>query len=74
VNKADLDAYFEPVYRVLNRGIEQKIIKNVSMDILATFIFYPIITLANKRLCEDFSQNKDNIETAFILAWDAIKL
>jgi AcrR family transcriptional regulator len=74
VNKADLDSYFEPVYRILNKGIEQKIIKNVSMDILATFIFYPIVTLANKRLCEDFPQNEDNIETAFTLAWDAIKL
>ena len=74
VNKADLDPYFEPVYRILHRGIEQKIIKDVSRDILATFIFYPITILANKRLCEDFSQNKENIETAFTLAWDAIKL
>ena len=74
VNKPEVEGYFEPILRVLNRGIEEKIIKNVCFDILATFIFYPIMTLSNQRTCKDFVRNEENIETAFTLAWDAIKL
>ena len=58
----------------LQKGIEQKIIKNVEFDILVAFMFYPILSLANKRLCKHFVNNEENIETAFVLAWDAIKL
>ena len=74
VKKEDVEKSFEPMFKVLLRGIEQKIIKDVNHDILATFIFYPILTLSNSRLCTGFEKNEDNIETAFILAWDAIKL
>jgi len=74
VNKEELEKSFEPMIRVLQRGIEQKIIKDVEFDMLAAFMFYPIYHLANKRLCANFEKNEKNIETAFGLAWDAIKL
>jgi len=74
VNKSEVEKYFEPIMHVLERGIEQKIIKDVCHDILGTFIFYPILTLSNQRICKDFIRTEENIETAFTLAWDAIKL
>ena len=74
VDKAEMEKYFEPIINVLKRGIEQKIIKDVCFDILVTFIFHPIFTLSNQRICSDFEKSKDNIESAFTLAWDAIKL
>ena len=74
IDKTELEQSFEPLIRVLQRGIAQKIIKNVDFDILTAFMFYPIYSLSNKRLCANFEQNKKNIETAFTLAWDAIKL
>ena len=74
VNKEAVEQYFDPVINVLQRGIEQKIIKNVNLDILVAFMFYPITVLANPRLCQNFELNEENIETAFTLAWDAIKL
>lgn len=74
VSQQEIEQSFLPVINVLKKGIEQKIIKNVNQDILATFMFYPIITLANNRLCSGFVKNRENIETAFTLAWDAIKL
>jgi len=74
VNKEAVEQYFDPVINVLQRGIEQKIIKNVNLDILGAFMFYPITVLANPRLCQNFELNEENIETAFTLAWDAIKL
>ncbi len=74
VNKKEVEQYFDPLIKVLHSGIEQKIIKHVSFDILGAFMFYPITVLANPRLCQDFELNEENIDIAFTLAWDAIKL
>jgi len=74
VDKQEIEKYFTPVILVIIRGIEQKIIKDVDKDILAAFIFHPIVVLSNSRLCQDFEPTRENVETAFNLAWDAIKL
>jgi AcrR family transcriptional regulator len=74
VNRQEVEQYFVPLIKVLQTGIEQKIIKNVNSDILTAFMYHPITVLANPGLCQDFELNEENIETAFTLAWDAIKL
>ena len=74
VDKKEVEQYFEPIIKVLQTGIEQKVIKNVNFDVLITFIFYPVMILSNTRLCSDFEISEENIKTAFSLAWDAIKL
>jgi len=60
--------------KILQRGIDQKIIKDVSIDILQIFIFFPVLILANPRLCASFDCGEKNIGTVFNMAWDAIKL
>ena len=74
VNKQEVEQYFEPLIKVLQNGIEQKIIKNVDLNVLTAFMYYPITVLANPNLSPDFEPNEENIEMAFTLAWDAIKL
>ncbi len=74
VNKQEVEQYFVPLIKVLQTGIERKIIKNVNFDILTAFMYHPITVLANPSLCQDFELNEENIEIAFTLAWDAIKL
>jgi AcrR family transcriptional regulator len=74
VDKKEVDKYFEPMMNIIKKGIEQKIIKDVSFEILTVFMFYPVMLLSNPRLCATFELNEENIETAFTLAWDAIKL
>ena len=74
VNRQEVEQYFVPLINVLQKGIDQKIIKNVSFDILTAFMYHPITVLANPGLCQDFEIKAENIETAFTLAWDAIKL
>ena len=74
VDKEELEQYTKPFFKVLERGIEQKIIKNVNSDILSAFIYYPITFLSNKNMCKNLELTEENIETAFTLAWDAIKL
>lgn len=74
VNPEEIEKYFEPVAAVIMKGIEQKIIKDVDHHILKAFMFYPIMVLSNTRLCGDFELTRENMETAFTMAWDAIKL
>ena len=74
VKKEEVERVFEPIYKIVKIGIDRKIIKDVSYDIISAFIFYPIITLANPRICEHISLDKETIETSFNLGWDAIKL
>lgn len=74
VNREELDGYFAPVIAVVQRGIEEKIIKNVSFDVLGTFFFYPAMILSNPNMCSHFVINEQNITSTFQLAWDAIKL
>ena len=74
VDKSKVNKYFEPLINVFQSGIDQKIIKDVEFDLISAFIFYPIMILSNKRLCAEFVPNMENIEKAFDMAWDAIKL
>ena len=74
VDKAKVEKHYEPMLKVLQKGIEQKIIKDVSHDVLAAFIFYPMMILSNPKLCASFELTEENINQAFTLAWDAIKL
>jgi AcrR family transcriptional regulator len=74
VDKQEVETYFQPMIEILQKGIRQKIIKDVSLEILSVFMFYPVMLLSNPRLCANFELIAENVETAFTCAWDAIKL
>ena len=74
VDKSEVDKHFEPQVKIIQKGIQQKIIKDVPLDILTIYIFYPITILTNPRLCSSFDCDEKSIEIAFNMAWDAIKL
>ena len=74
VNHKELEKHFEPMFAILQNGIDQKVIKNVSFEILSTFIFYPVMILSNPKMCRGIEVDDITIETSFNLAWDAIKL
>ena len=74
VDHKELEKHFEPFIKVLQKGIEQKVIKDVPFDILAVYIFYPIMVLSNPKMCRTIELNETVVRTSFNLAWDAIKL
>lgn len=74
VNQAELEKLFEPFIKIIQKGIEQKIIKDVPFEILAAFIFFPVTAISNSKLCFSSEISDEVIETSFTLAWDAIKL
>ncbi len=73
VDRAEIEKLFEPVFKVIERGIAQKIIKDVPFEVLSIFIYFPIMTLSNKRLHGDLIITDEIIESAFKMAWDAIR-
>jgi len=73
INQKAIDKMFMPIAHLIRQGIEQKIIKDVDVDIISAFIFYPVIILANPRLCKNFIVTDVQVEQSFQLAWDAIK-
>jgi len=73
VNQVEMEKHFEPMIKILQKGIETNIIKDVPFDILTTFVFYPIMILSNPKSCKNIKLDENNIDIAFDLAWDAIK-
>lgn len=74
IDKEKVDKYFEPLNNVVRMGVEQRFIKNVHSDILASFMLFPVQALAGTNLRNDIELNDANVDTAFQLAWDAIKI
>lgn len=74
VDKETIEKEYMPLIIVFQRGIEQKIVKNVDMNLLAAFMWHPISRLANPRLCHGLEMDEEALEVAFTMAWDAIKL
>ena len=74
VNKSEVEKHFTPLMNILQRGIDEKIIKDVHPEMLAAFMFYPILILSNKRLCTTIDLSESIVNESFKLAWYAIKL
>ncbi len=74
VDHQALEQYFVEVINVLERGKKEKIIKDVDWHLLGAFMYHPISGLANPNHRKGFELKEDDIETAFTMAWDAIKL
>ncbi len=74
INIDDSDGYFAPLLDIIQRGIDEKIIKDIDHDILDVFIFCPIMILANPRLFKKFKLTDEKLKAAYKMAWDAIKL
>lgn len=74
VDREDVEKHFAPIFATLRQGIEQKVIKNVPLDILVTFMFHPIMQLSDPKVCTNFDGEPADVDLAFSLAWDAIRL
>lgn len=73
INQKNIDKMFKPVGDLIRAGIQQKIIKDHNVNIIAAFVFFPAIILSNPRMCRTFEMTQEQIDTSFNLAWDAIK-
>ncbi|PCJ16837.1 MAG: TetR family transcriptional regulator [Candidatus Cloacimonadota bacterium] len=72
INKEEVDSYFLPVLILIEKGIKDKIIKDIDFDMIICFLVAPVLHLANPKICCNFVVNEESINIGFELAWDAI--
>jgi AcrR family transcriptional regulator len=65
---------FQPFRTALESAAKKRIIKEVDFDILAAFILHPITILSSPRTNSNFKMTRKRIETAFEMAWNAVRL
>lgn len=73
VDKEELARHFGPLIAVFDRGISYGLIKDVARDFLTVFMFSPIPALVNAWRRKGGEMTQEEMETAFAIAWDAIK-
>lgn len=74
ISLEELQSFFGPLISVINRGVADKVLKDVHFHMHMMFFFYPILTLSNPGCGHSGIIVEQTIETAFKLAWDAIRL
>lgn len=74
VDRMKVQERFAPILEAIQQGIEQKVLKNVSLDVFGAFMFYPVMVLSNPCHSKEFKITEENVEAAFTMAWDAVKL
>lgn len=74
VDHREIEEIFEPIMATFHRGVEQKILKDISLRLFTVFIYNPIYTLSTSRRTKGFDTDSVDIERAFDMAWDAVKL
>lgn len=65
---------FKYVRNLFQRGIKERIIKDLPFPLLTSFAFMPIITLLHFHFEGLINMDKNNISEACELAWNTIKL
>lgn len=74
VDQEQIEAPFKPMVELIQHGIEQKIIKDVPLELLFAHLYLPIFDMINPRLHPDFKVSPEIVETSLEMSWDAIKL
>ena len=74
VDRNATEKNYEPILKTIKKGIDRKVIKDVSIDMVGAFLYYPIVVLTNPKRTRNVKTDQKTIEKAFQLAWDAIKL
>ena len=61
------------VGKLFQRGIDEKVIKNLPLPILIAFAFIPVITLLRFHLSGIIKMDEDQIRQAYEFAWNTIR-
>ncbi|MEW6736591.1 MAG: TetR/AcrR family transcriptional regulator, partial [Acidobacteriota bacterium] len=64
--------YFQPLLALFERGKEEKVFKNISLEIFIAFTFVPLTGLIKEQFSSKIILDKKTLETTFEIAWDAV--
>lgn len=63
----------KPLYQLLQRGIEQQVIKDLPFEVIFALLFGPIMMLIRDHLTGYFELTEEMIEATLDACWDALK-
>jgi len=67
-----MEGFFDSFTRLIERGQESGVLKDVPMDLLAAFAFHPLTQLAKQHVKDGIAMDDEGLEAAFSCAWDAV--
>lgn len=73
IDTVKIDEITKPVMGIVNRGIEEKILKQISFEVFIAFFYVPANFLSNRKICPGFEITEQNINDTFQLVWSTIK-
>jgi len=72
VDSTKMQEMAKPLARLLERGISENVIKDISLDIFIAFFLSPASFLSSKRMSSRFTITEGSIEETFQLAFKTI--
>lgn len=73
VDKERLGKYALPIVEVLTQGVEEKVIKDISIEIFIALFVAPANYLGNRKVCQGFQVSEDSVAQTFDLVWKSIE-
>jgi TetR/AcrR family transcriptional repressor of multidrug resistance operon len=70
--KEEGSSFFKPLFDVLQRGKDEKIFKNISLEIFTAFTFAPLTGLIKAHLNGEIVLDRRMLATTYKIAWDAV--
>jgi AcrR family transcriptional regulator len=70
--KAESMNYFQPLHALFLRGKEEKIFKDISLEIFIAFTFAPLTGLIKEHFGGVIDLDETALATTFEIAWDAV--
>jgi AcrR family transcriptional regulator len=64
--------FFKPLLDLFQRGVTEKVFKNISLEIFIAFTFAPLTGLIKEHFSGVVVLDKKTLATAFEIAWDAV--
>jgi TetR/AcrR family transcriptional regulator, repressor of fatR-cypB operon len=71
--KERTDTLLLPLFRLMEEGKEQQLVKNINTLLLLTYMVGPIVELVNLHVNGEVKIDQEVINQAFQLTWDGIK-
>lgn len=65
---------FNPLISFFERGKQEKVFKDIPIEIFAAFTFTPLTGLIKEHLSGTIVLDKEGLKTAYEIAWDAVTL
>ncbi len=73
IDGKEAEGYFEPLYRLFDRGKKNRIIKDLPNEMLLSFTFYPVMQLVKFHQAGKLRLDYKELEATLTMAWDSIR-